>query len=59
MDILFFLQEGLTVGGGAVSDAVNAPVAAAASTEINFLDEFIKGSYIYIPQIILSIISVY
>ncbi len=59
MDILFFLQDGLTVGGGAVSDAVNTPIAAAASSEINFLDEFIKGSYIYIPQIILSIISVY
>ena len=58
MDLLFFLQENLTVGGQAASDAVNLPDAPAKAA-INWLDEFIKGIYIYIPLLILSFISVY
>ncbi len=58
MDFIFFLQDNLSVGTDALSEAVNAPVAAAAA-EIDFLQEFIKGAYIYIPQILLSIAAVY
>jgi biopolymer transport protein ExbB len=58
MDILFFLQENLTVGSQAAQNAVNLPDAPPEQT-INVLHEFIKGSYIYIPQILLSIVSVY
>ena len=55
MDFLFFLQDGLSVAGQAVS----TPETVAPSTDIDFLAEFLKGAYIYVPQIILSIISVY
>jgi biopolymer transport protein ExbB len=58
MDLIFFLQDNLSVGTQALSEAVEAPVAAAAE-EIDFLKEFIKGAYIYIPQILLSIAAVY
>lgn len=55
-DLIFFVQDNLTVGGGAPS-GVALPEAAEAKVDI--IAEFIKGSYIYVPQIILSIISVY
>lgn len=58
MDLLFFLQDNLTVGSQAASDAVNLP-AAAADQGLDLVKEFINGAYIYIPQIILSIVSVY
>jgi biopolymer transport protein ExbB len=58
MDFLFFLQENLTVGSQAAADAVNAP-EVAADKGIDLLQEFINGAYIYIPQLILSFISVY
>lgn len=57
MDILFFLQEGLTVGGqGAQPVAIPETPAAEG---VDFFKEFLKGAYIYIPQILLSFISVY
>jgi biopolymer transport protein ExbB len=57
LNLLFFLQDGsLTVGG---QDIAGAADAVKKTVEINIIDEFIKGSYIYIPQIILSIIAVY
>jgi biopolymer transport protein ExbB len=57
LNLLFFLQDGsLTVGG---QDIAGAADAVQKTVEINIIDEFIKGSYIYIPQIILSIIAVY
>ncbi|MFN6378956.1 MAG: MotA/TolQ/ExbB proton channel family protein, partial [Flavobacteriales bacterium] len=58
MDLLFFLQDNLTVGGQAASNAVNLP-DAPVEEGINWLNEFIKGAYIYVPQIILSIAAVY
>lgn len=57
LNLLFFLQDGsLTVGG---QDVAGAADAVKKTVEVNVIDEFIKGSYIYIPQIILSIIAVY
>jgi biopolymer transport protein ExbB len=57
LNLLFFLQDGsLTVGG---QDVAGAADAIKKTVEIDVIDEFIKGSYIYIPQIILSIIAVY
>jgi biopolymer transport protein ExbB len=58
MDLLFFLQDNLTVGGQAAADAVNLP-AAASDQGLDLVQEFINGAYIYIPQILLSIVSVY
>ncbi|MFY7971149.1 MAG: MotA/TolQ/ExbB proton channel family protein [Flavobacteriales bacterium] len=58
MDFLFFLQENLSVGSQAASEVVNQPIAAPAEG-VDIVKEFIKGSYIYVPQIILSIVSVY
>jgi len=58
MDFLFFLQENLTIGSQAAADAVNVP-EVAADKGIDLLQEFINGAYIYIPQLILSFISVY
>lgn len=58
MDFLFFLQENLTIGSQAAADAVNVP-EVAADKDIDLLQEFINGAYIYIPQLILSFISVY
>lgn len=54
-DLIFFVQDNLTVGG--TPGGVNLPDAQEEGIDI--MAEFIKGSYIYIPQIILSIISVY
>jgi biopolymer transport protein ExbB len=57
INFLFFLQEGsLTVGG---QDLAGATDAVRKTVEISIIDEFIKGAYIYIPQILLSVISVY
>jgi biopolymer transport protein ExbB len=58
MDLLFFLQENLTVGGQAAGSAVNLP-SAPVNEGIDWVDEFVKGIYIYIPLLILSFISVY
>lgn len=58
MDLLFFLQENLTVGGQAAGSAVNLP-SAPVKEGIDWVDEFVKGIYIYIPLLILSFISVY
>lgn len=55
LDLIFFVQDNLTVGG--TPGGVNLPDAQEEGIDI--MAEFIKGSYIYIPQIILSIISVY
>lgn len=58
MDILFFLQEGLT---GAVQDAANAINPPTINSHGNFsiMEQLIKGWYIYVPQLIMSIIAVY
>lgn len=58
MDLLFFLQDNLTVGGQAAADSVNLP-SPAADQGLDLVTEFINGAYIYIPQILLSIVSVY
>lgn len=58
MDFLFYLQEGLSVAGQAV-DSISTPEIDSTEEKIDFLHEFLKGAYIYIPQIILSLVSVY
>ncbi|MDZ4751620.1 MAG: MotA/TolQ/ExbB proton channel family protein [Flavobacteriales bacterium] len=57
LNFIFFLQEGgLTVGG---QDLAGTAEGIRKTVEINVLDEFIKGAYIYIPQLVLSVIAVY
>jgi len=58
MDVLFFLQDQLTVGAQSLQDAVNLP-EGPPEQKVDILKEFLKGAYIYVPQIILSIVSVY
>ncbi|MEZ4800647.1 MAG: MotA/TolQ/ExbB proton channel family protein [Flavobacteriales bacterium] len=58
MDFLVYLQEGLTVAGQAV-DSISTPEIENPEEKIDILGEFLKGAYIYIPQIILSLVSVY
>jgi biopolymer transport protein ExbB len=58
MDILFFLQDNM---GGAIQDAanqVNTPTVAPVG-HFNMFDQIIKGWYIYLPQLIMSVIAVY
>lgn len=59
MDILFFLQENLA---GAIQDgvpAVNPPAVHSPVGHFSVMDQLIKGWYIYLPQLIMSIIAVY
>lgn len=58
MDFLFYLQEGLTVAGQA-AESISSPEIENPEEKIDILGEFLKGAYIYIPQIILSLVSVY
>jgi biopolymer transport protein ExbB len=53
MDFLFLLQDQLTLGAQQLAET------ARGTKEIDIFDEFLKGAYIYIPQLILSIIAVY
>ena len=59
MNILFLLQEGL---GNAVQDAANAinpPAVHSPAGNFSILDQLIMGWYIYVPQLIMSVIAVY
>jgi len=59
MDILFFLQENLS---GAVQDAAGAitpPSVHTPAGNFSIIDQLIKGWYIYVPQLIMSVIAVY
>ncbi|MCC6600319.1 MAG: MotA/TolQ/ExbB proton channel family protein [Crocinitomicaceae bacterium] len=58
MDILFFLQAPLTVGGQAAQTAATV-VDPPAVVEMTVLDQLIQGWYIYIPMLIISVIAVY
>lgn len=59
MDLLFFIQEGVTNGlseaaGGLVPNPAKAPVG-----NFDIMDQLIKGWYIYFPQLIMSVVAVY
>jgi biopolymer transport protein ExbB len=56
LNLLFFLQDGSLTVGQEVADAAQS---TGTGDKIDVLDVFIKGSYIYIPMILLSIVSVY
>jgi len=58
MDILFFLQETIT---GAIQDGagITTPTVQAPVGNFSVMDQLIKGWYIYVPQLIMSIIAVY
>ena len=59
MDILFFLQDNLN---GALQDAansVNPPAVHAPVGHFSVMEQLMKGWYIYIPQLVMSIIAVY
>ncbi|MFN8776488.1 MAG: MotA/TolQ/ExbB proton channel family protein [Flavobacteriales bacterium] len=58
MDLFFFFSTQLEIGGQVASGAVQLP-ETAQEEGIDFIKEFIKGAYIYIPQLLLSFISVY
>jgi biopolymer transport protein ExbB len=58
MDILFFLQESLS---GAIQDGVGItpPTVGAPVGNFSVMDQLMKGWYIYVPQLIMSVIAVY
>ena len=58
MDILFFLQETVT---GAIQDGVGItpPTVGAPVGNFSVMDQLMKGWYIYLPQLIMSVIAVY
>ena len=58
MDILFFLQESIT---GAIQDGVGItpPSVGAPVGNFSVMDQLMKGWYIYVPQLIMSVIAVY
>lgn len=58
MNILFFLQDGLTVTGAA-TDAVATAAHNAPVGHFDIVEMLMKGWYIYIPQLIMSIIAIY
>jgi len=55
--LIVFLQSNLTYGSQPES-GVQLP-ETAPETGINFIDEFLKGIYIYVPLLLLSFASVY
>jgi biopolymer transport protein ExbB len=60
MDFLFFLQDNLTVNGvDAASTAVDAAAGNKPVGNFNLMDQLIHGWYIYVPQLILSIVAIY
>lgn len=60
MDILFFLQENISGAlQDAASNAVNPPAVHSPVGHFSMLDQLIKGWYIYLPQLIMSVIAVY
>ncbi len=59
MDILFFLQEGLNVLAQETTNTINAPEIHTPAGNFNIMDQLIKGWYIYVPQLIMSVIAVY
>ena len=58
MDILFFLQETIT---GAIQDGIGVtpPTVHAPVGNFSVMDQLMKGWYIYVPQLIMSVIAVY
>ncbi len=58
MDILFFIQDNI---GGALQEAGNTANTPAVAPVGHFsvIDQLIKGWYIYVPQLIMSVIAVY
>ncbi|MFZ4785532.1 MAG: MotA/TolQ/ExbB proton channel family protein [Flavobacteriales bacterium] len=57
LDFLFFLQENLTVSGATV--AADTTSGSQPAGNFDLVDQLIQGWYIYIPQLILSIVAVY
>jgi biopolymer transport protein ExbB len=57
MNLLSFILTQLEMGGQGAADVVLPETAPAEG--IDFVAEFLKGVYIYIPLLILSFISVY
>jgi biopolymer transport protein ExbB len=53
INLFLFVQDGLSVGNAA--PAVNIPQAE----EVTVIGQLMKGWYIYVPQLLLSIITVY
>lgn len=58
MDILFFLQEHLS-NVQETSSAVSATGGHEPAGNLDIMEQLIKGWYIYVPQLIMSIIAVY
>lgn len=59
MDLIFFLQEN---AGNALEQLANSATKTADHAPVghfSVLDQLIKGWYIYVPQLIMSIIAVY
>jgi biopolymer transport protein ExbB len=59
MDIIFFLQENLSNAAQHAVDAVTPPAAHEPVGHFSVLDQLIKGWYIYVPQLVMSVIAVY
>lgn len=59
MDILFFLQENLNSVVQDVTNAINPPAVHSPTGNFDIMEQFIKGWYIYVPQLIMSVIAVY
>jgi biopolymer transport protein ExbB len=59
MDILFLLQEGLNVLTQEATNAIEAPAVHTPAGNFSIMAQLIKGWYIYVPQLIMSVIAVY
>jgi biopolymer transport protein ExbB len=59
MDILFLLQEGLNILAQEPTNMIDAPVVHTPAGNFSIMDQLIKGWYIYLPQLVMSIIAVY
>jgi biopolymer transport protein ExbB len=56
-DFFIFVQEGLNVGAQAASTAMSA--AQPDTEKLKLVNQLAHGWYIYIPQLILSIVTIY
>ncbi|MFM7814444.1 MAG: MotA/TolQ/ExbB proton channel family protein [Flavobacteriales bacterium] len=57
MNIIFFLQENLETTVNTVQTASNTTHKIAGSFDV--MDQLLSGWYIYVPQLIMSVIAVY
>jgi biopolymer transport protein ExbB len=59
MDLLFLIQDGLANGLNETTSGLVNTTAKAPVGNFDIMEQLMKGWYIYIPQLIMSVVAVY